>query len=312
MGAPAPPVETPPAAAPESPPVAEPDTPASPAPGDQPAPEPGKEPEPPPELSLLDIASDPDLLKKAIEAGVKPADIHAAIREQEADTGAEEKIRAEAQRIREQEREAEQAVQNREQAFTAADQVGRRNARWLLDVQAQTDADPDAVLAALAEKITSQDGAQRSKFATALDAVYSGAIASTTLGFERTIQGVMAEYKDAIGTLPADKQAEIVASRYQFAMKGDAGPLLKNLFAAVRAHGAADGAAKGEAKGEKKAEATKASIEMLAKLREAGVLGAPRVNGAAPAESRPDAELLADPNTPVSKLVEIRRRQRGG
>ena len=234
------------------------------------------------ELSLVDVASDPDLLRKAIESGVTPEDIHRAIREQDVDTS--EDIRREADRIRTQEREQEDAVKSREAAFSSADAVGRSNARWLLQQASAADTDPAAVTDALFERITDPDGRSRSKFSAALDSVYAGAIASTSLDFERTVNALLEqEHKPALDALPEAKKAELRKARYEFATKGNPEPLLRLAFEAVSQHTAVAAEAKGEKKGEKNAEATKKNLDTIERLRKAGLLAQPAVNGKTPA-----------------------------
>lgn len=288
----------------EAPPAAEPVAPASPE-GDQPAPEPGNEEKEP---SLLDVASDPELLRKAIEAGVKPEEIHRAIREQAQPDTAEE-IRREADRIRTQEREAEEAIRTREEAFTAHDQTGRRNARWLLDQAAMVDSDPDTAVAALFDKITDAEGRQRTKFSAALDSVYAGAIASTTLGMERAINALLeGEHKEALDALPADKKAELKKARYEFATKGSPEALLRIAFDAVATHKAAEAEVKGEKKGEENAEATKASLELMKKLRDGGVFVTPRVSGGVPQKTGP-LTLEEAQTLPIDELIQRTKAQ---
>lgn len=259
-------VETPEAPAPIiDAPIADAVAPDSPE-GEQPAPDAGNGEQ---ELSLLEVMADPDRYKAAIEAGITPEDFQQAIRESSSGDEAE-KVRAAAQKLREQEREAEEGIRNREEAFTSYDFKGRQSASKITSRIEQYHRDGDE--SALIERTT--DG--RLQLIDEINDVYLGGVASTALTTQRTVDAILADHADAL--TKADQEA-LRQARYEYARKGNPDAYLRLAFKAVAEHAAAQAEAKGQAKGEKQAEATKESLTVMAKLRDAGLLTAPAVNG---------------------------------
>lgn len=260
------------------------------------------------ELSLLEVMEDPERYAAAIAAGATAKDFQDAILEQ-AQASTPDAVRTEAERLLQEQQAAEQELREREGSFLELDTMGARAAASLTKRAEQyhrlLEEDPDAAY----EQLTARNERGGLALIDEVNQVMAGAIAGKTLEFQRDLTGILESREGAMKRI---KTEELRQARLSFA-RGDTKPFLELVVKAVEAEASEKALEKGAKQGEKKAEASERTAQLLKTLREANLLTAPRVGGGAPpSKARSDAELKADPTTPISVLEEIRARERRG
>lgn len=250
----------------------------------QPAPESGSNQET--ELTFADILADPDKLKAAYAEGITPEEIREEIARQartEGDVDEAEKVRREADRIVTRQREAEETRLAREGTYEAGFLSGAQAARSIVDVEqrynALIDTDPDAAAALFTKR--NQNG--RLEILDHIDRVYAGAIARTSLDFERTLGKIEddPDFKAAFESIPEDAKRPWDDARYEFATKGSADARLRLMLKRYGDYREAQAIEKAEKKTPKIVDKAMEEGGVMAKLRKAGLLANGSVTGGA-------------------------------